>query len=148
MSIRPARASRRFTWSVFHGRCRRNLLVGLALFVLAAAYAAFAAAHFASRGTDRYAFDRPLVRFAQGMIHQPLLVRAVPPRNNREFYLLTVISDKDDVLKGTTVLMLRMIIVMTAGGLGLVLLTAGATEWEVRSELTADRSSPPTDVRD
>jgi hypothetical protein len=37
-----------------------------------------------------------------------------------------------------TVLMLRMVAAATAGGIGLVLLTAGSTEWELRSE-TAGR---------
>ncbi len=48
--------------------------------------------------------------------------------------MVTVISDQQDVLVGMTVLLLRLVIALTAGGLGLVLLTAGATEWEVRSE--------------
>lgn len=134
MPMRSALQSTRFRWSTFRGRCRRNLLAGLVLLVLAGGYAVFAAAHFASRGADRRTFDRPLVRFAQGMVERPALVRAVPPRNNREFYLLTVISDKDDVLAGMTVLMLRLVVILTAAGLGLVLTTAGATEWEVRSE--------------
>jgi len=134
MSMRLARASTRFKWSVFRGRCRRNLLAGLALFVLAAPYGIWAAERFATRGADAHAFDGGLVRLAERMISRPAYLRMIQPQNGRELYLVTVISDQRDVLVGMTVLVLRLIVVLTASGLGLVLMTAGATEWEVRSE--------------
>jgi hypothetical protein len=137
MSIRPARASQRFKWSVFHGRCRRNLLVGLVLCLVAGAYGTWAAHRLATRGADARAFDRPLVSLAQSLVRPPAGVRAIRPQNIREFYLLTAVSDQRDVLEGLTVFLLRLIIVMTAGALGIVLLTAGATEWEIRSSYAA-----------
>ncbi len=134
MSMRLARASNRFKWSVFRGRCRRNLLAGLAIFVLAGAYGIWAAERFATRGADARAFDGGLVRIAERMISRPAYLQMIQPQNRRELYLVTVISDQRDVLVGMTVLVLRLIILLTASGLGLVLITAGATEWEVRSE--------------
>ncbi len=134
MSILAARVSTRFKWSVFRGRCRRNLLAGLLLFVAACAYGFWAARHFAVRGADAHVFDQPLVRLAQPIVGQPYHLRWIQPQNKRELYLVTVISDQRDVLVGMTVLVLRLIIVLTSAGLGLVLMTAGATEWEVRSE--------------
>lgn len=44
---------------------------------------------------------------------------------------------RQDALFGMTVLALRLIVALTVAGLGLVLLTAGSTEWELRSELAA-----------
>ncbi len=134
MSILTARAPNRFKWSAFRGRCRRNLLAGLVLFVLACGYGVWAARHFAVRGADTHVFDQPLVRLAQPMVGQPYHLRWIQPQNRRELYLVTVISDQRDVLVGMTVLILRLVVVLTACGLGLVLMTAGATEWEVRSE--------------
>jgi hypothetical protein len=48
-------------------------------------------------------------------------------------YLVTAISDQQDTLHGLTLLVLRLIVAITFGGFGLVLVTAGATEWELRS---------------
>ncbi len=134
MSIR-SRQSDRFKWSVFHGRCRRNLLVGLALFVLAGGYGAWAAQRFSARGADTRGFDHALVQVADRMLRPPPGLASIKPENVRELYLSTVISDQRDVLVGETAFMLRLIVVMTGAGFGLVLITAGATEWEVRSEL-------------
>jgi hypothetical protein len=53
-------------------------------------------------------------------------------------YLATVISDQHDMINGLTVLALRMVLALTAGGFGLVLLTAGSTEWELRSEVGSE----------
>jgi len=134
MRIRSLRASTRFKWPVFHGRCRRNLLAGLLLFVLAGAYGSWAAYRFASGDDGGQTFDRAVVQLAPPMIREPRHLASVRPRNITEFYLLSVISDQRDALVGMTVLALRGIIALTAAGLGLVLLTAGATEWEIRSE--------------
>jgi len=134
MRIRSLRASTRFKWPVFRGRCRRNLLAGLVLFVLAGGYGSWAAYRFASGDDGGHAFDRAVVQLAPPMIREPRHLSGVQPRNITEFYLLSVISDQRDALVGMTVLALRGIIALTAAGLGLVLLTAGATEWEIRSE--------------
>ncbi len=134
MRIRSIRASQRFHWSVFRGRCRRNLLAGLVLFILGGTYGTWGAGRLAARGADARTFDRPLVHLAKAMIRQPGSVRRMQAMNAREFYLLTVISDQRDVLEGMTVFILRLIISLTGAGFGMVLLTAGATEWEIRSE--------------
>ena len=64
----------------------------------------------------------------------PVHLRAYVPQNDRELYLAAVISDQHDMINGLTVLALRLILAGTAGGFGLILLTAGSTEWEIRSE--------------
>jgi hypothetical protein len=64
------------------------------------------------------------------------------PENSRELYLAAVITDQQDVMLGLVLFILRMIAAITSGGLGLVLVTAGATEWEVRSERAADSGQP------
>lgn len=133
MSIRT-RPSDRFKWPVFRGRCRRNLLVGLALFLVGGLYGVWAGQRLSARGADARGFDRALVRLADRMVPQPEGVRSINPQNFREFYLATVISNQRDGLVGETAFILRLILVMTAVGLGLVLMTAGATEWEIRSE--------------
>jgi hypothetical protein len=74
------------------------------------------------------------VRAAQRMVPPPKHLKDVWPENSRELYLAAVITDQQDVMFGLVLLMIRMIAAATAGGLGLVLVTAGATEWEVRSE--------------
>ena len=143
MAIRSARVSQRFRWSLFQGRCRRNLLVGLVLCVVAGAYGSWAAHRLANRGADARAFDRPLVSLAQSLVRPPAGVRAFRPQTTGEFYLLTEVSDQRDVLEGLTAFLLRLIIVMTGGALGMVLLTAGATEWEIRSGYADTGASPP-----
>jgi hypothetical protein len=125
----------RFDRSAFRGRCRRNLLAGLLLLCLGVAYGAWGSAHFGRRNADTGAFDQPLVRAAARMVPPPAHLHSITPQNDRELYLATVISDQQDVMFGLALFILRMIAALTAGGLGLVLLTAGATEWEVRSEL-------------
>jgi hypothetical protein len=124
----------RFDRSVFRGRCRRNLLGGLLLLLLGCAYGWWGAHQFQQRGADRTAFDQPLVRAAQRMVPWPRHLKNVQPENDRELYLSAVITDQQDVMTGLVLLALRMIAALTAAGLGLVLVTAGATEWEVRSE--------------
>ena len=129
------RATPRFHWSVLRGRCRRNLLGGLVLLLMAIAYGTWAGDRFRTRGADATAFDQPIVRAATQMVTAPPHLRAVQPQNDREVYLMTVVSDQHDVMFGLVVILLRMIVALTIGGLGLVLTTAGATEWEIRSEL-------------
>ncbi len=114
------------------------------LCLLAVGYAAWAGARFSHRGADDHAFDRPLVRVADRMIASPVHLRTIRPQNTRELYLVTVIADQRDVMVGLTVLLLRLVVALTAAGWGLVLLTAGATEWEIRSEGVISSSESPT----
>ena len=134
MQLRSKAAARRFQWAAFRGRCRRNLVSGLVLLAVVGAYGIWAGQRFSRRGADLSAFDQPLVRAAARMVPPPVHLRTIQPSNSRELYLATVVSDQQDVMFGLSVLLLRLIVTMTLGGLGLVLLTAGATEWEVRSE--------------
>jgi hypothetical protein len=143
MRLRSERARRRFQWSVFRGRCRRNLLVGLIVLGAAVLYGVFAASHFRVRGADESAFDMPLVRAASAMVPDPPHLRAIQPGTFRELYLTAVISDQHDVMFGLVVLLLRAILSLTVGGLGIVLVTAGATEWEIRSEFARIETAPP-----
>jgi hypothetical protein len=132
--VAPSLASpRRFAWSALQGPCRRRLPAGLLLLVLAANFTAYAAFEFSARGRDALGFDQPLVRLARTLTPQPRHLSSLQPQNTRELYLVTVVTDQQDMLFGLTLLALRMIVVMTIGGFGLVLLTAGATEWEIRS---------------
>jgi len=134
MPIRLPVRSPRFAWSALGGRCRARLVAGLVVLGVAAGCGIFAGRQFAERGRDARAFDQPLVRLGADLTRPPALVAALQPSNDRELYLLAVISDQRDMLFGLTVLMLRMIVTLTFGGIGIVLLTAGSTEWEVRSE--------------
>ena len=122
-----------FRWSALKGRCRRRLAAGLLVLAAAGAYAWFAGAQLARRGSDERAFDRPLVRLAARMHPLPAHLHQYQPQNDRELYLSTVIKDQQDMLVGLTAFVLRTLAAMTAGGVGLTLLTAGSTEWEVRS---------------
>jgi hypothetical protein len=128
-------ATPRFDRRMLRGRCRRNLIVGLALMLISLVYGSWGAWHFGQRGPDVAAFDQPVVAAATRMVPPPLHLKTIVPDNSRELYLATVISDQQDVMYGLAVFILRMIAAITFGGLGLVLVTAGATEWEVRSEL-------------
>ncbi len=123
----------RFSWTVFRGRCRRRLLAGLVLFALAAGYAAYAGYGLGQRGRDATMIDQPLVHMARQLTPPPFHLRGLEPQNSRELYLVTAISDQQDTLHGLTLLVLRLIVAITFGGFGLVLVTAGATEWELRS---------------
>ena len=98
MQIRSLPASRRFKWAVFRGRCRRNLLIGLALFVLAGLYAAWSTHRFAARSDDTRAFDRPVTMLAEPITRQPGPLRSIRPRDVTEFYLMSVISDQREAL--------------------------------------------------
>jgi hypothetical protein len=139
-----ARRPRRFDRSTCCGRCRRNLLTGLVLMAIGIAYGSWGARQFGQRGADDRAFDRPVVRAARRMVPPPTHLKDMWPQNDRELYLTAVISDQQDVMLGLMLFILRMIASLTAGGLGLVLVTAGATEWEVRSEgVSSDYNVPP-----
>ena len=134
MHIRSAHAASRFKWAIFRGRCRRNLFAGLLLLVLAGGYGAWAGKRLGTRGADASgAFDQPLVGVAARLARPPVHLGNVTPQNDRELYLAAVISDQHDTLFGVTLLVLRLMVILTIAGLGLVLLTAGATEWEIRS---------------
>jgi hypothetical protein len=133
MTARPNPNTRRFVWSALKGPCRRRLAAGLLLMTVAAAIAIYAGLQFSRRGGDAEGFDQPLIRAARAITAEPRHLRGFEPRNDRELYLLTVVSDQRDVLFGLTLLALRMVVTVTIGGFGLVLLTAGATEWEIRS---------------
>jgi hypothetical protein len=124
----------RFERSLLRGRCRRNLVAGLILLALTVGYGSWGANRFGRRGADANAFDQPIVRAALRMVPPPFHLKDVFPRTDRELYLSTVISDQQDVMFGLALLILRMIVTLTFGGLGLVLVSAGATEWEIRSE--------------
>jgi len=124
----------RFRWSVLTGRCRTRIAAGLVLLAIAAGYGLFSGQRFARRNSDEKAFDQPLVRIGHALTPLPFHMQGFTPQSDRELYLAAVITDQQDVSFGLTVLALRMIVTLTVGGIGLVLLTAGSTEWEIRSE--------------
>ena len=125
----------RFSWSVFRGKCKSRLLAGLVLMLFAAAYALYAGQHFAQRGADLSAFDRGLVvPLANALLPRPGHLASIEPGNDRELYLMAVITDQQDVLNGLVVLLVRLIPALTIGALGIVLVAAGSIEWELRSE--------------
>lgn len=127
----------RFDRKALRGRSRRNLAGGLLLLILSLAYGSWATARLATRGAERTTFDTPVVRVAASLVTSPDVRPDFDPKTSTEFYLLAVITDQQDILFGLTLLVLRLLVAGTAAGLGLVLLTAGATEWEVRSEASA-----------
>jgi len=127
----------RFRWSALNGRARRRLAIGGLLLAAALAYAWFAGAHFARRGADERAFDQPLVRLAVRMNPLPAHLFLYEPRTDREIYLAAAFRDQRDIAIGLTALVLRMIGAVTAGGFGLIMMTAGSIEWEIRSETSA-----------
>lgn len=129
MDSRPPRFDR----TLFTGRCRRHLLIGLFGLLVAAGYGTWAAEQFSRRDAEATAFDQPIVRAARLMVPPPAHLRSITPVNSRELYLVTVVSDQQDVMVGLAVLVLRSIVTLTVGGIAMVLLTAGATEWEVMS---------------
>jgi hypothetical protein len=124
----------RFHWSALRGRCRQRIIAGVLLLVVSAGYAVYAGQRFGHRGNDEQVFDQPLARLGHALTRPPFHMRGMKPQNNRELYLVTVVSDQQDIMFGLTMLVLRMIGTLTVGGIGLVLLTAGSTEWEIRSE--------------
>ena len=126
-----------FRWSALHGRALHRLLAGLLLMTVAAAYGSWGLRRLAHRGAERDAFDRPVVAVAERLVLPPDVQPAFEPATDNERLLLAVITDQQDALFGLTVLLLRALLIAVVAGFGLVLLTAGSTEWEVRSERTA-----------
>lgn len=134
MPFQFKRPSTRFHWSALRGRCKRRIVAGLILLLVAALYATYAGQRFGTRGNDDGVFDQQLARLGHLMTPPPVHMRSISPQNERELYLVTVVKDQQDITFGLTMLVLRMIATLTVGGIGLVLLTAGSTEWEIRSE--------------
>lgn len=133
----------RFSWDVFAGRIRRRILTGLLLFAVAVAYGTWAGRRLAERGSERGTFDQPLVRAAGRLVRRPDRIPDVRERTFAEAELAAIARDQQDLLFGLTVLLLRLLATGTIAGLGLVLLTAGSTEWEIRSEPAMRRPDEP-----
>jgi len=100
---------------------------------LAGGHGIWAASRLSVRGADDRAFDRVLVTAARSATALPELVARISPQSDQELYLKAVITDQQDLVFGMALFMLRMIVTVTVGGLGMVLLTAASTEWEIRS---------------
>jgi hypothetical protein len=127
----------RYRWSALNTRARRRLVGGFVLLLVALAYAAFAGFSMASRAADERAFDRALVRLATRMNPLPADLFLYEPHTDREMYLAAAFRDQRDMAIALTAFVLRMIGAVTAGGFGLILMTAGSIEWEIRSEVAA-----------
>jgi len=133
----------RYRWSALNRRARRRLAGGALLLLAALAYAGFAGFNMARRGADERAFDQPLVRLAVRMNPLPVHLFMYQPQTERELYLSAVARDQRDMVIGLTAFVLRLIASVTAGGFGLILMTAGSIEWEVRSEMAAGAPEAP-----
>ena len=133
MNTSPSLPPRRFRWSALRGRVRRRLAAGLVLLMLAGGHAIWAARHLSVRGSDDGAFDQVLVSAARSVTAIPNEAERFTPQSDRELYLKAVLTDQQDLTFGMALFMLRMILTVTLGGLGMVLLTAASTEWEIRS---------------
>jgi hypothetical protein len=127
----------RFRWSALNPRARRRLVGGFVLLLVALAYAAFAGFSMASRAADERAFDHALVRLAMRMNPLPADLFFYEPHTDRETYLAAAFRDQRDMAIALTAFVLRMIAAVTLGGFGLILMTAGSIEWEIRSEAQA-----------
>lgn len=110
------------------------MIGGLLLLALASTHGLWAARHLAVRGSDARAFDQVLVRAAREAAPLPALVERITPQNDNELYLKAVITDQQDLMFATVLFVLRMVVTVTLSLLGMVLLTAGSIEWEIRSE--------------
>lgn len=119
---------------MLRGRVRRRLVAGLVLLIVAAGHAVWSANHLSVRGSDDRAFDQILVAAARSATAIPEEARRLTPQTVNELYLKAVVTDQQDLSFGMALFMLRMIVTVTIGGLGMVLLTAASAEWEVRSE--------------
>jgi hypothetical protein len=104
------------------------------MLLVAGGHAIWSANHLSVRGSDDRAFDQVLVAAARSVTALPAQAQAITPQTDRELYLKAVVTDQQDLMFGMALFMLRMIVTVTIGGLGMVLLTAAATEWELRSE--------------
>ena len=132
----PLRVSR-FSRSVFRGQVRRRVVVGAIMLAVAIAYGTWATHRLGVRGSERDTYDQPVVAAAGRMVQRPDRVPHVAIRTPTELELSAVTRDQQDLLFGLTVLLARLLVTGTVGCLGLVLLAAGSTEWEVRSESCA-----------
>lgn len=130
----------RFSWVMFTGRARARVLVGLLVLAVALGYGTWATRRLAQRGSERGTFDRALVDMAGRLVQRPDRVPDIPVRTSTEVELAALARDQQDLLFGLTVLLLRLIATGTTAGLGLILLTAGSTEWEIRSEAVTGNS--------
>lgn len=124
----------RFRWSALNRRARRRLAAGGVLLLAALAYAGFAGFNMGRRGADERAFDQPLVRLAVRINPLPPHLFMYEPRTDRELYLAAAFRDQRDMSIALTALVLRLIAAVTTGGFGVILMTAGSIEWEIRSE--------------
>lgn len=123
-----------FLWTELHSRARTRLLAGLVLLVIGLGYGSWAGLRFGIRGGDDTGFDRPILRAARSLVPAPGVVQTMRPTTNRELVMMSTVFAQHDTVVGFAVLLLRSIGALTLAGFGLVLLTAGSTEWEVRSE--------------
>lgn len=130
----------RFSMALFTGRARARILGGLLVLALSLGYGAWATRRLGQRGSERGTFDQPLVDVAGRLVQRPDRLPEVPVETSLELELSAVARDQQDLLFGLTVLLLRLVATGTVAGLGLILLTAGSTEWEIRSEAAAPRS--------
>ena len=137
---RPARP-RKFNQALLKGRCRRNLALGLLGLLIALQYGGWTAWQFSRPRIDLAAFDRPLLRAAASMVPPSDRLDHLRISNPTELYLSGVIYYQQDLLFALSLLTLRGIVTLTLTGLSLVALTAGATEWEIRSALEG-RTAP------
>jgi len=124
----------RFSLEVFRGQVRSRVVLGAVILALALTYGTWATRRLAQRGSERHTFDQVLVSAAGQLVQRPDRVPDIPVRTSTEVELSAVARDQQDLLFGLTVLLLRLLATGTVGGLGLILLAAGSTEWEVRSE--------------
>jgi hypothetical protein len=113
------------------------------MLLIAGGYAIWAASHLSVRNSDDRAFDQVFVSAARSVTALPAQVQGITPQSNRELYLKAVITDQQDLMFGMALFMLRMIVTVTVGGLGMVLLTAASTEWEIRSVPDGAMPLPP-----
>jgi hypothetical protein len=130
----------RFRRSALRGRAGRRLAAGLVLLMLAGGHAIWAARHLSVRGSDDKAFDQVLVSAARSVTAIPDEAERFSPQSDRELYLKAVLTDQQDLTFGMALFMLRLIVTVTIGGIGMVLLTAASTEWEIRSETSSPLS--------
>jgi hypothetical protein len=96
------------------------------------AYGTWGTRRLAERGSERQTFDRPLVAMAGRLVRPPDTFPMPRVTTPLELELSALVRDQQDLLFGLTVLLFRVVASATVGGLGLVLLTAGSTEWELR----------------
>lgn len=119
---------------MFHGRVRSRVVLGVLILSAALFYGTWSTRRLGERGSERQTFDQPIVSAAGRLVQRPDRIPEVLIRTQTELELSAVARDQQDMLFGLTVLLLRLLVTGTAAGLGLILLAAGSTEWEIRSE--------------